>query len=79
MSTRTRIGQSLTTFEKCFFFIVQSLTFLFSNIYVNKHHFLLFSLLYHIIVTGLNFEITFISEKHVVEDDVLFMNHLAGK
>ena len=25
------------------------------------------------------FEITFISEKHVVEDDVLFTNHLAGK
>ena len=25
------------------------------------------------------FEITFASEKHVVEDDVLFPNHLAGK
>ena len=25
------------------------------------------------------FEITFLSEKHVVEDDVLFTNHLAGK
>ena len=25
------------------------------------------------------FEITFISGKHVVEDDVLFTNHLAGK
>ena len=25
------------------------------------------------------FEITFVSEKHVVEDDVLFTNHLAGK
>ena len=30
-------------------------------------------------VTGLNFEITFVLEKHVVEDDVLFTNHLAGK
>ena len=30
-------------------------------------------------VTGSNFEITFISEKHVVEDDVLFTNHLVGK
>ena len=30
-------------------------------------------------VTGSNFEITFVSEKHVVEDDVLFTNHLAGK
>ena len=27
----------------------------------------------------LNFEIIFISEKHVVEDDVLFTNDLAGK
>ena len=25
------------------------------------------------------FKITFVSEKHVVEDDVLFTNHLAGK
>ena len=25
------------------------------------------------------FEITFISEKHVVEDDILFTNHLVGK
>ena len=25
------------------------------------------------------FEITFVSEKHVVEDDVLFTNHLVGK
>ena len=25
------------------------------------------------------FEITFVSEKHVGEDDVLFTNHLAGK
>ena len=33
----------------------------------------------HINVTGSNFEITFVSEKHVVEDDVLFTNHLAGK
>ena len=30
-------------------------------------------------VTGLNFEITFVSEKHVVDDDVLFTNHLVGK
>ena len=30
-------------------------------------------------VTGSNFEITFVLEKHVVEDDVLFTNHLAGK
>ena len=30
-------------------------------------------------VTGLNFEITFILEKHMVEDNVLFTNHLAGK
>ena len=30
-------------------------------------------------VMGLNFEITFVSEKHVVEDNVLFTNHLAGK
>ena len=30
-------------------------------------------------VTGSNFEITFVSEKHVVEDDVLFTNHLVGK
>ena len=28
---------------------------------------------------GSNFEITFILEKHVVEDNVLFANHLAGK
>ena len=25
------------------------------------------------------FEITFVSEKHVVEDDILFTNHLVGK
>ena len=25
------------------------------------------------------FKITFISEKHMVEDDVLFTNHLVGK
>ena len=30
-------------------------------------------------VTGSNFEITFMLEKHVVEDDVLFTNHLVGK
>ena len=30
-------------------------------------------------VMGSNFEITFISEKHMVEDDVLFTNHLVGK
>ena len=30
-------------------------------------------------VMGSNFEITFVSEKHVVEDDVLFTNHLVGK
>ena len=30
-------------------------------------------------VTGSNFKITFISEKYVVEDDVLITNHLAGK
>ena len=30
-------------------------------------------------VMGSNFKITFISEKHVVEDDVLFTNHLAEK
>ena len=30
-------------------------------------------------VTGSNFEITFVSEKHVVEHDVLFTNHLVGK
>ena len=29
-------------------------------------------------VMGSNFEITFVSQKHVVEDDVLFTNHLAG-
>ena len=28
---------------------------------------------------GLNFEVTFVSGKHVVEDDVLFTNHLVGK
>ena len=28
---------------------------------------------------GLNFEITFVLEKHVVEDDALFTNNLAGK
>ena len=28
---------------------------------------------------GLNFEITFISEKHMVEDDILFTNHLVRK
>ena len=28
-------------------------------------------------VTGSNFEITFVSKKHVVEDDVLFTNYLA--
>ena len=28
---------------------------------------------------GSNFEITFVLEKHVVEDNVLFTNHLAGK
>ena len=31
------------------------------------------------VVMGLNFEITFVSEKHVVEDNVLFTNHLGGK
>ena len=30
-------------------------------------------------VTGSNFEIIFVLEKHVVEDDVLFTTHLAGK
>ena len=30
------------------------------------------------VCNGFNFEITFVSEKHVVEDDVLFTNHLAG-
>ena len=30
-------------------------------------------------VMGSNFEITFVSEKHVVEDNVLFTNHLVGK
>ena len=30
-------------------------------------------------VTGSDFEITFVLEKCVVEDDVLFTNHLAGK
>ena len=30
-------------------------------------------------VTGSNFEITFVSEKHVVEDDELFTNHLVRK
>ena len=30
-------------------------------------------------VTGSNLEITFVSEKHVAEDDVLFTNHLVGK
>ena len=43
-----------------------------------------FQILTHLVstnycVTGSNFEITFVSEKHVVEDDVLFTNHLAGK
>ena len=28
----------------------------------------------YVYVMGLNFEITFVSEKHVVEDDVLFTN-----
>ena len=32
-----------------------------------------------IYVMGSNFEITFLSEKHLVEDDVLFTNQLAGK
>ena len=32
-----------------------------------------------ITVTASNFEITFVLEKHVVEDDVLFTNHLVGK
>ena len=31
-----------------------------------------------ILVMGSNFEVTFVLEKHVVEDDVLFTNHLAG-
>ena len=39
----------------------------------------MFELKLHIIVTGSDFEITFISEKHMVEDDVLFTNHLVGK
>ena len=30
-------------------------------------------------VMGSNFEITFVSEKHVVEDNILFTNHLMGK
>ena len=30
-------------------------------------------------VTGSNSEITFVLEKHVVEDNVLFTNHLAAK
>ena len=30
-------------------------------------------------VTGSNFEITFVLEKRLVKDDVLFTNHLAGK
>ena len=33
----------------------------------------------YVTVTGSNFEITFVLEKHMVEDDVLFTNHLAGK
>ena len=32
-----------------------------------------------ICVKGSNFKITFVSEKHVVENDVLFTNHLVGK
>ena len=28
---------------------------------------------------GSNFEITFVSEKHMVEEDVLLTNHLVGK
>ena len=43
-----------------------------------------FQILTHVVstndcVTGSNFEITFVLEKHVVEDNVLFTNHLAGK
>ena len=34
---------------------------------------------WHRVVMGSNFKITFVSEKHMVEDDVLFTNHLAGK
>ena len=30
-------------------------------------------------VTGLRFKITSVLEKHVVEEDTLFTNHLAGK
>ena len=30
-------------------------------------------------VTGSDVKITFVSEKHVVDDDVLFTNHLVGK
>ena len=38
-----------------------------------------FSFCFYFIVMGSNFEITFISEKNVVEDNVLFTNHLVGK
>ena len=37
------------------------------------------SVRFHGCVTGLNFEITFVLEKHMVEDDVLFTNHLERK
>ena len=30
-------------------------------------------------VTGSNFKATFVLEKHMAEDDVLFTNHLVGK
>ena len=49
-----------------------------------QYEFQILTLLTHVVstndcVTGSNFEITFVSEKHVVEDDVLFTNHLEGK
>ena len=50
----------------------------FISIWVGLCSLYLFYLI-HNSVTGSNFEITFISEKHVVEDNVLFTNHLAGK
>ena len=36
-------------------------------------------IVFDVFVTGSNFEITFVSAKHMVEDDVLFTNYLAGK
>ena len=74
MSLEKRIFPNLNTlttdiYQYCLFIVNKYLKYMgFTNVRQHK--------LFHF-CNG--FEITFVSEKHVVEDNVLFTNHLAGK